>query len=246
MSTPLPMAEAAVSTPASQKQGSRVRTIEADLCGRRVWPSSLSRCGTTYWAHARHFEDTDDAQIDAEITNVSPRVAGNVIVVRVVEDAYVKAGDVLAEIDPADLDIAVVEAKAKVAQAQAQLEAEDPSVPHHDGVECQRRLGRPDRTSPPPRRSLAAARKDVEQLTAQLSQAQANDRTAQLEKGRSENLVAEGAVSQSDYDELSNAAVASAANVNALAQSLAGARDRVRQQQAQLVALGSRLEEVRT
>src|SRR5208283_244511 len=44
----------------------------------------------------------------------------------------------------------------------------------------------------------------------------------------------------------SNAAAASAAAASALEQSLAGARDRVQQQQAQLVALGSRLEEIRS
>ena len=43
--------------------------------------------------------------------------------------------------------------------------------------------------------------------TAQLTQAEANDRTAQLEKQRSEKLVAQGAVAQSDFDTRNDTAV---------------------------------------
>ncbi len=92
--------------------------------------------------------------------------------------------------------------------------------------------------------ALSAARKDVEQFTAQLAQAEANNRTAQLEKDRSEKLVAQGAVSRSDYDTRLNTAAAAAASVEALRQSLAAAKDRVVQQEAQLVALQSRAVEV--
>jgi membrane fusion protein (multidrug efflux system) len=195
--------------------------------------------------HSRHFEETDDAQIDGNISNVSPRVAGNVSAVYVLEDQKVRAGDVLAEIDPADLEIGVAEAKAQVAQAQAQLDAEDPSVPITlaSNVSAVSSAGSDLAAA---ESGLSAARKDVEQFTAQLAQAQANDRTAQLERARSEKLVGEGVVSQSDFDQRNNAAAASSANVSALEQALAGAKDRVRQQQAQLVALGSHLEEIRT
>jgi membrane fusion protein (multidrug efflux system) len=204
---------------------------------------SVAAVGTAYWMHARRFEDTDDAQIDGNISNVSPKISGTVMAVKVVENQLVKEGDELADIDTTDLQIAVVQAKAAVAQAQAQLEAEDPSVPiivasnlsavataHSDVAAALA--------------ALSAAKKDVEQLTAQLAQADANNRTAQLEKDRSEKLVAQGAVSQSDFDTKNNAATAAAASVDALKQSLAAARDRVTQQQAQLVALQSRVVEI--
>jgi membrane fusion protein (multidrug efflux system) len=199
--------------------------------------------GLAYYVHSSHYAETDDAQIDGNVSNVSPRVAGNVATINVVENQTVKEGDVLATIDTADLEIAVTQAKAQVAQAQARLDAEDPSVPilvssnesalstaHSDLVGSQA--------------SLNAARKDVEQITAQLAQAAANDRTAQLEKERSEKLLAQGAVSQSDFDTRSNAAAASAANVSALQQSLAGARDRVAEKQSQIVANQSHLGEI--
>ncbi len=236
-----PMAEQSLTAPASvapaKPAASRRPFIIAGVA------LSVAAVGTAYWMHARRFEDTDDAQIDGNISNVSPKISGTVMAVKVVENQLVKEGDELADIDTTDLQIAVVQAKAAVAQAQAQLEAEDPSVPiivasnlsavataHSDVAAALA--------------ALSAAKKDVEQLTAQLAQADANNRTAQLEKDRSEKLVAQGAVSQSDFDTKNNAATAAAASVDALKQSLAAARDRVTQQQAQLVALQSRVVEI--
>lgn len=203
----------------------------------------LVSSGVAYWAHARHFVETDDAQIDGSISNVSPRVSGNVSAVYVVENQMVKEGDVLAEIDPVDLQIAVDQAKAAVAQAQAQLESEDPSVPIIE-TSNKSAVATAQSDLSAAAAGLAAAKKDVEQLTAQLAQAQANNRTAQLDKERAEKLVAQGAVSQSDYDTHLNTAAASAAAVDALEQSLAAAKDRVLQQQAQIGAVQSRLMEV--
>jgi membrane fusion protein (multidrug efflux system) len=200
---------------------------------------------TAYWANARHFEDTDDAQVDGNISNVSPRVNGTVMIVNVIENQLVKQGDVLAEIDSTDLQIALDQAKAQVAQAQAQLAAEDPNVPIIMASNLSAVSGAQSDLAGA-QASLSAARTAVEQLNAQLIQAQANDRQAQIEKGRSEKLVAQGAVSQADYDEHLNAAAASAANVEALRQSLAGAKDRVTQQQTQIVAFQSKFAEIQS
>jgi membrane fusion protein, multidrug efflux system len=196
-----------------------------------------------YSLYARRFETTDDAQIDGNISNVSPRTSGNVSAVFVSENQPIKQGDVLAEVDPADLQIAVAQARAQVAQAQAQLEAEDPTVPITQTAN-QSAVATAHSDVAAAQAALSAARKDVEQLTAQLAQAAANNRTAQLEKERSEKLVAQGAVSQSDYDTRLNTATANAASVDALRQSLAAARDRVTQQEAQLGALQSHAAEV--
>jgi membrane fusion protein (multidrug efflux system) len=204
---------------------------------------ALAATGIAYWTHARKYEETDDAQVDGSISNVSPRISGNVSAVYVVENQPVKQGDVLAEIDPVDLQIAVDQAKAQVAQAQALLEAEDPSVPI-TLTSNKSAVASAQSDLAAAQAALSGARADVQQLTAQLAQAQANDRQAQLEKERSEKLVAQGAVAQSDYDARVNAAAATAAAVEALRQSLAAAKDRVRQQEAQMGAIGSRLVEI--
>src|SRR5260370_28248236 len=46
-----------------------------------------------WWVYARQFEDTDDAQTDANITPISPRISGTVVAVRGVDNQSVKAGD---------------------------------------------------------------------------------------------------------------------------------------------------------
>jgi membrane fusion protein (multidrug efflux system) len=245
MATSAPMAEdslpAAAPPKASTPPAAGMRSRRPLVIGGVVL--ALAAAGVGYWAHARRFEETDDAQIDGSISNVSPRTSGNVSAVFVRENQAVKEGDVLAELDPADLQIAVDLARAQVAQAQAQLDAEDPSVSITLSSN-QSALSSASSEIAAAQAALAAARKDVQQLTAQLAQAQANDRTAQLEKERSEKLLANGSVSQSDYDNRANAATATAANVDAIKQALDAAQDRVRQQQAQLVALQSRLVEV--
>jgi membrane fusion protein (multidrug efflux system) len=205
----------------------------------------LVTAGTAYWLHSRHYEETDDAQIDGSISSVGARVSGTVTAVYVIENQVVKQGDVIADVDPTDLQIELDQAKAQVAQAQAQLDAEDPNVPITLASNVSALAGASSDLASA-QASLSGAKKDADQLTAQIAQAEANDRQAQLEKGRSEKLVAQGAVAQSDYDQHLNAAVASAANVEALRQSLAAAKDRVAQQQAMIGAFQSKFTEIKS
>jgi membrane fusion protein (multidrug efflux system) len=242
MAASSPMADAAVSTPAvPARPAVTTRSRRPLVIGAVV--VTLACVGVAHVVRSMRYEETDDAQVDGNMSNVSPRVQGNVSAVFVLENQPVKAGEVLAEIDPADLEIAAAQARAQVAQAQARLEAEDPSVPMMlSSNESALSSARSELSGA--QASLAAARKDVEQITAQLAQAVANDRTAQLEKERSEKLVAQGAVSQSDFDLRSNTAAASAANVGALQQALAAARDRVTERQSQIVAIESHVGEI--
>src|SRR2546430_16506830 len=70
-----------------------------------------------WWLHARKFEDTDDAQVDGYITAVSSRVPGTVVRVLVEDNQAVKKGDLLVELDTADLEVAVAQAGAPPAPA---------------------------------------------------------------------------------------------------------------------------------
>src|SRR5207245_7277620 len=81
-----------------------------------------------WWLHARKFEDTDEAQLDAYITAVSPRVTGTVSRVLVEDNQTVNQGDLLVELDTADLEVALAQARAAVAQAEAGVAAEQPVV----------------------------------------------------------------------------------------------------------------------
>src|SRR5262245_4056470 len=79
--------------------------------------------GLLYWRHARHFETTDDAQIDGNLSAVSARVPGTVMQVRVVDNQVVKEGDLLVQLDSSDLEVARAQAQAQLALAAAQLRA---------------------------------------------------------------------------------------------------------------------------
>jgi membrane fusion protein (multidrug efflux system) len=56
------------------------------------------------YIYARSHESTDDAFIDGNIVPVSPRVNGHVAKVHVDDNQWVEAGDLLAELDPKDLE----------------------------------------------------------------------------------------------------------------------------------------------
>ncbi len=207
--------------------------------------ATLLVAGLSYWAQERRFEDTDDAAIDADISNISPRVSGNVIAVHVVDNQVVKAGDVLAEIDPKDLKVAVALARAQVAQSDAQLRVEDPSV-HITESSNLASVSSSSSDLLSAQAAVSQAKKVASQSAAQLAQAQANDGNIQDERRRAEQLIASGAISKSDLDQHTSAARASTANVEAAHQATQAANDMVREAEAHLTAMQSRLEEVKS
>jgi membrane fusion protein, multidrug efflux system len=204
----------------------------------------VASVATAYWAYERQFEETDDAQVDADISNLSPRVSGTVVAVYVIENQTVKAGDPVADLDPHDLQVAVDLARAQVAEAQAQLEVEDPSVPITE-MANQTTVATSGADMASAQASLARARSTVEQVSAQLVQAEANDKNAQVEKRRATELVAQAAITQADFDRRTSEAAASSANVEALRQGVEAARAAVREQEARLQTTQSRLSEIR-
>jgi membrane fusion protein (multidrug efflux system) len=197
-----------------------------------------------YWLYAHQFEDTDDAQVDANISNIGPRVAGTVTNVYVIENQTVKAGDPLLEIDPTDLNVAVAQAKAAVAQAEAQLQAEDPSVSITETSNTAAVAGASSELLSATA-GLTAAQKDVEQLTARMASAEGTARLAEIERKRGEDLWKAQAIPRADLDRRITAAETAQAEVRATKEALASARERVAQQQAQLGATKSHLQEVR-
>jgi len=84
-----------------------------------------------YWLYRvlSPHESTDDAQVSGHVSPVAARVAGAVLTIRVRDNATVKAGDVLVEIDPHDYRIALARAQADLAAAEAAARAAQSSVP---------------------------------------------------------------------------------------------------------------------
>ena len=184
--------------------------------------------GFFWWLHARNFEDTDDAQVDGNISAVSARVPGTVVQVHAQDNQLVKAGDLLVELDTADLEVAAAQARAAVAQAEAGFAAENPNVAI---------------TQSSNRASLTSAQDEIDNARADLSaaqrdleQAEAQNKFAQAQRDRAEQLVQAKTISPADYDQrVAQADVAKAA--------VEAARQRVAQRRARLTTAESRFTE---
>ena len=81
------------------------------------------------WKYFSAYEDTDDAQVDGHINAISARINGYVLEVPVDNERYVKAGDVLARIDPRDYTVALAQAEADLAAARQATRAIAPMYP---------------------------------------------------------------------------------------------------------------------
>ncbi len=73
-------------------------------------------------------ENTDDAQIAADVVPIGTRVAGAIARVHVKENQLVKRGDLLIEIDPSDYDARAQQAEAELATAKAQADGAQAQV----------------------------------------------------------------------------------------------------------------------
>jgi membrane fusion protein (multidrug efflux system) len=151
---------------------------------------------TLWWLHARQYESTDDAFIDAHIVLVAPQVAGRVQQVLVKDNQDVSKGQLLLKIDPAEYQVALDQAQAALAEAQGKL------------AQAQAQ------------KSVADA--NAAQAQAQVQVVQANARNAQQELNRYQQL-SRAAVSQQQLDNATAAATSSAAQVQAAQKQAAAA-----------------------
>jgi membrane fusion protein (multidrug efflux system) len=172
----------------------------------------------------RNDENTDDAQVEADVVPVAPRVGGAVIKVDVIDNQRVKAGEVLFEIDPADYDARLTQAQADLALSQAQAQA---AHAQETIVEAQASGGLVSAKAALSGSSIgvSAADQQIAGAQAALARAQADQRKAELDYKRSQALFADKAVAQDRLD----AAQATYDGANAALQSaqaqLAAAKD---------------------
>src|SRR5271170_3942327 len=81
------------------------------------------------WRYFSSYESTDDAQVDGHLMPLSARISGYVSKVNVDDNQAVKAGTVLAEIDPKDYQVAVAKAQADLDDAIANAQSLNITVP---------------------------------------------------------------------------------------------------------------------
>lgn len=77
--------------------------------------------GLHHWRWSRSHVATDDAYVHGDLATIAPRVAGRVVEVAARHNEWVKPGQVLVRLDPADYEVKVQQAEADLAQARHQL-----------------------------------------------------------------------------------------------------------------------------
>jgi membrane fusion protein (multidrug efflux system) len=198
--------------------------------------------GVLFYMHTLTYEDTDDAEVDGNISALSPRVSGTIAGVYFEDNEEVKAGQLLADIDPSDLQAQLDQAHAQYTQTQAQLKADQPNVPI-TAVTNRTQIATSSEDVATAQAELAVAQRDAAQSVAQIAQADANNRYAQVEMGRMTRLAAMGAVTASQADQRTTSADATAATLEAQRQAARAAEKRVDEQRDKLASAIKRREE---
>jgi membrane fusion protein (multidrug efflux system) len=72
---------------------------------------------SAYWALVlRYSQSTDDAYVSGNVVQITPQVAGTVVKIAADDTQFVRAGDTLVDLDPADAKLALEQADAKLAR----------------------------------------------------------------------------------------------------------------------------------
>ena len=71
--------------------------------------------GIYYWMTGRHSESTDNAYVQANVVQITAQAGGTVTAINADDTDYVKAGQVLVKLDPADSRVALDQAEAALA-----------------------------------------------------------------------------------------------------------------------------------
>ncbi|MEO8248909.1 MAG: efflux RND transporter periplasmic adaptor subunit [Burkholderiales bacterium] len=70
---------------------------------------------------ASHYEGTDNAYVQGNVVQLTPQVGGTVIAIHAEDTDFVKAGQPLVQLDPADAKVALAQFEAALAQAVRQV-----------------------------------------------------------------------------------------------------------------------------
>jgi membrane fusion protein, multidrug efflux system len=173
-----------------------------------------------YW-HSTFYEDTDDAQVNGHIIQISARVQGHVVNVPVKENQEVTAGTLIAEIDPHDYEVLVAQDEANLEAAEASYEAARVNVPVTN-VQSYSSLSSADANVLASSAQVKRAVRQLDQAQAEVAQAEANNTKSQLDLKRYTPLVEKDVISKQQYDQAvataqANQAAVVSAKANAIA-----------------------------
>jgi len=199
------------------------------------------------WKYFGAYESTDDAQVDGHIDAISARINGYVLEVPVEDETIVKAGDVLARIDPKDYEVAVANAEADLAAAEATSQSSRTDVPitstNTDSQLRNARSGRVDANAATlgAERQLSAAEARLVNAQAQVREAEATYKKDADDEARYKLLVAKDEIPQQTYDTSVHVADAAKADVDARRAAVNEAEQNVRVAQTAIEQANARI-----
>ncbi|MEO9144424.1 MAG: HlyD family secretion protein [Ginsengibacter sp.] len=138
--------------------------------------------GITKYIYAQHHEDTDDAQIEADMIPIIPRVSGYVNEIKVKDNQQVHKGDTLIIIDDRDLKINLLQAEAALATAKS-------------NVDASRANTKAARTG------ITTSREGVATVDAQMEAAQVKLTRATQDYNRYANLITDHSITEQQFEQ---------------------------------------------
>ena len=174
-----------------------------------------------YFLHSLSHESTDDAFIEGNIIPVSPRVAGHVITVKARDNRWVKAGDLLVELDSRDFQARLDAAKADLESATAadrarKIEVELTRITSTSELDEARNNVESARAAVQEMSArLAISRAELDQAKAEADSASAGHKRDATDLDRYEEMAKTQTVSAQDLDHAKTAEQIAAADLTA-------------------------------
>lgn len=138
--------------------------------------------GITKYTHAQHHEETDDAQIDAHISPIIPRISGYVTDVRVKDNQVVKKGDTLVILDNRAESI-------RVSEMEAALEV------------ASKNLGVANASTTASRANVSSYEANISTADAQIEAAKVTLKRASQDYERYSNLIKDHSITQQQFEQ---------------------------------------------
>ena len=195
--------------------------------------------------NAFRYEDTDDAQIEGHVMQLSTRINGQIKDVYVVEGQLVHAGDILVSVDSQDYKIAEAQAQANLADALATAASSHWKVPIIS-VTAQSNLDSAKTGVTNAEAGFDAAQQNYESAKAALAQAEANATKSDADLERYKQLIAKEDISRQQYDQAVSTATANRAGVVSAQAGVHAAEQLVQQAQGKFLQARNDLQTAET
>ena len=163
--------------------------------------------GIYYWMTGRHSESTDNAYVQANVVQITAQAGGTVTAINADDTDFVKAGQVLVKLDPADARVALDQAEAALAQTVRETRI---LFANNSTLQAQ-----------------------IDARAADATRAQADLSKAQDDVNRRQPLVTSGAVGKEEFDHSTQQLASAKSAYTAAKSALDAAREQLSSNQSQ-------------